>query len=51
MTREDFHRPRILERYNVSPAWVIHHLIQHEAEHRGQIGEIRALAEKSLGKA
>ncbi|MDX1691483.1 MAG: DinB family protein [Acidimicrobiia bacterium] len=23
-------------------AWILHHLIQHEAEHRGQIGEIRA---------
>lgn len=22
-------------------AWVLHHLMQHEAEHRGQIGEIR----------
>jgi len=22
--------------------WVLHHLMQHEAEHRGQIGEIRA---------
>jgi uncharacterized damage-inducible protein DinB len=23
-------------------AWILHHLMQHEAEHRGQIGEIRA---------
>ena len=23
-------------------SWVLHHLMQHEAEHRGQIGEIRA---------
>lgn len=22
-------------------AWILHHLMQHEAEHRGQIGEIR----------
>jgi uncharacterized damage-inducible protein DinB len=22
-------------------AWMLHHLMQHEAEHRGQIGEIR----------
>lgn len=22
--------------------WILHHLMQHEAEHRGQIGEIRA---------
>lgn len=24
-------------------AWILHHLMQHEAEHRGQIGEIRAM--------
>lgn len=23
-------------------SWILHHLMQHEAEHRGQIGEIRA---------
>lgn len=23
-------------------AWILHHLMQHEAEHRGQIGEVRA---------
>ena len=23
-------------------AWILHHLMQHEAEHRGQIGELRA---------
>ena len=22
--------------------WILHHLMQHEAEHRGQIGELRA---------
>ncbi|HEX5631014.1 MAG TPA: DinB family protein [Acidimicrobiia bacterium] len=27
-------------------AWILHHLMQHEAEHRGQIGEVRA----NLGK-
>lgn len=26
----------------VGGAWVLHHLMQHEAEHRGQIGEIKA---------
>lgn len=26
----------------VDGAWILHHLMQHEAEHRGQIGEIRA---------
>lgn len=24
----------------VTPEWVLHHLMQHEAEHRGQIGEL-----------
>lgn len=29
--------------YDISPAWVLHHLMQHEAEHRGQIATIRTL--------
>lgn len=48
MSLEDFRRPRSAPRYDVTPAWVIHHLIQHEAEHRGEIATIRALAEASL---
>ena len=27
----------------VGVGWILHHLMQHEAEHRGQIGEIRAM--------
>ncbi len=42
MAAEEFHRPRELPSYSVSPAWVIHHLCQHEAEHRGEIGSIIA---------
>jgi uncharacterized damage-inducible protein DinB len=41
MSLRDFHRSRSTPEYTVTPAWVVHHLIQHEAEHRGQIGEIR----------
>lgn len=26
----------------VGVGWILHHLMQHEAEHRGQIGELRA---------
>lgn len=37
-------RARRLPRYDVTPEWVVHHLIQHEAEHRGQIGLLRARA-------
>jgi hypothetical protein len=34
LTVEDFFRPRVLPDYDITPEWVIHHLIQHEAEHR-----------------
>jgi uncharacterized damage-inducible protein DinB len=42
MTSEDFYRPRNLPNYDVSPAWVLHHLSQHEAEHRGELGAVIA---------
>ena len=43
MSFEEFRQPRNLADYDVSPEWVLHHLMQHEAEHRGQIGEIKML--------
>ncbi len=48
MSLDDFRHARNLERYDVTPAWVVHHLLQHEAEHRGEIATIRALAEANL---
>ena len=45
MELSDFRRVRSLENYEVTPEWVLHHLMQHEAEHRGQIGSLRAGAE------
>jgi uncharacterized damage-inducible protein DinB len=39
--REDFRRLRHFDQYSVTPEWVLHHLIQHEAEHRGQILQLR----------
>ncbi len=42
MTSDEFHRPRNLPSYDVSPAWVLHHLAQHEAEHRGEMGSVIA---------
>ena len=45
MTLEDFRRVRALPEYDVSPEWVLHHLMQHEAEHRGQIAALRTWAE------
>jgi hypothetical protein len=41
MTNEDFHRVRSLERYDVAPDWVLHHVLQHEAEHRSHIAWLR----------
>lgn len=37
MTLEDYRLPRICEDYDVTPEWVLHHLRQHEAEHRSEI--------------
>jgi len=40
MTVEDFQRKKEFPQYEVSPEWVLHHLSQHEAEHRGEIGSV-----------
>ena len=45
MSLDEYRRLRSFDKYDVSPEWVIHHLMQHEAEHRGQMSEIRTLAE------
>lgn len=49
LTLDEFRRARRLPDYDVTPEWVLHHLMQHEAEHRGEIGLIRALAERERG--
>jgi hypothetical protein len=41
ITNEDFHRVRSLDQYDVAPDWVMHHLLQHEAEHRAHIAWLR----------
>jgi uncharacterized damage-inducible protein DinB len=43
----DFRRARYLREYNyeTTPEWVLHHLMQHESEHRGEIASLRARAE------
>jgi len=41
MTADDFHRPRRLADYDAAPDWVIHHLLQHEAEHRSHVAWLR----------
>lgn len=45
----EFRRVRPFPYYDVTPEWVLHHLLQHEAEHRSQIGWLRARAEQPLG--
>jgi uncharacterized damage-inducible protein DinB len=50
MSLVEFRRARRLPGYDVTPEWVIHHLMQHEAEHRGQIGLLRELAEHAIGR-
>ena len=35
---ESFTRPLSRADYDVAPAYVLHHLLQHEAEHRAEIG-------------
>ena len=46
MDLHDFRRVRHLPDYDVTPEWVLHHLTQHEAEHRSEIGALRARAEQ-----
>jgi uncharacterized damage-inducible protein DinB len=41
MANAEFHRVRHLEPYDVAPDWVLHHLLQHEAEHRAHIAWVR----------
>lgn len=48
MSLDEFRRVRVLDDYVVTPEWVLHHLCQHEAEHRSELAAIRAAAEKSL---
>ena len=50
MDLPEFRRVRSLANYDVTPEWVLYHLMQHEAEHRSQIiGTLRAGAKHSSG--
>ena len=48
MTLERFHTARPMPEYDVTPAFVLHHLMQHEGEHRGQMSELRLHAEQAI---
>jgi uncharacterized damage-inducible protein DinB len=40
MDSAEFYRVRTLEAYDVNPAWVLYHLLEHEAKHGEQIARI-----------
>ncbi len=41
LSLEDFRRLRVLPDYAVTPEWVLHHLCQHEAEHRSEMSAVK----------
>ena len=49
MTSDHFREIQSLPEYDVSPMYVVHHLLQHEAEHRSQINAIAMKAKMSRG--
>jgi uncharacterized damage-inducible protein DinB len=49
MTPAEFRCLRPSAAHAVSAEWIVHHLAQHEAEHRGQIAALRAAAEQASG--
>lgn len=50
MTPDDFRRVRHLTDYviDITPEWVLPHLMQHESEHRGELVAVRAQAERAV---
>lgn len=46
MHAADFYRVRRFEPYDVTPEWVLYHLIEHETGHRGEMAELRRQAER-----
>lgn len=51
MELAEFRRVHHFTHYDVTPEYVLHHLLQHEAEHRSQIGALRTRAERALALA
>ena len=47
ISMDEMRRPRPVEQYIITPEWTLHHLMQHEAEHRGQIAELGRRASDS----
>jgi uncharacterized damage-inducible protein DinB len=49
ITIEEYRRPRPVAHYIITPEWILHHLMQHEAEHRGQIADLGRRAGRPQG--
>ncbi|MCE7983236.1 MAG: DinB family protein [Caldilinea sp. CFX5] len=47
LTAAELYHVRRFEPYDVTPEWVLYHLLEHETGHRGEIGELRRQAERS----
>ena len=48
MSLEDYRYARCFDEYDVTPEWVLYHLMQHEAGHRDELAALRAAAETHL---
>ena len=46
MDLADWRASRSLTHYDVTPEWVIYHLLEHESHHRGQIFQMLAILKK-----
>ena len=51
MSIDDYRTTRLSDGAPTSPEWIVEHLAQHEAEHRGQIWEARTAAEAEIERA
>ncbi len=51
LSHAELHRVRTLPDYDVAPDWVMHHLLQHEAEHRSHLALLRDMHIQSFGTA
>jgi uncharacterized damage-inducible protein DinB len=49
MSLEEYRRPRAFPDYDVTPEWVLHHLSQHEAEHRSEMSALWTQYKKQTG--
>jgi uncharacterized damage-inducible protein DinB len=50
MSADEFHRPRAREKFDVTAAWVVFHLIDHEVEHRVRLTTLRDRFRRDPGR-